>query len=88
VAPRKGDRGPRRGRRTLWGGRTQVRPVWDLGMRVATRFTPQSTAFSPRLLAAGNGKKVALTACLQKLLTILKAMLKQRTPWQPQGVQN
>ena len=88
VAPLNGDRGPRRGRRTLWGGRAHVRTVFSMGTRVATRSNPQITAFYARLLAAGQGKKVALTACMHKLLTMLNAMLKHRTPWQPQEVQN
>jgi transposase len=52
--------------------------------RVATRSTPQITAFYERLLAAGQVKKVALTACMRKLLTMLNAMLKPRTPWHAQ----
>ena len=88
VAPLNGDSGTRRGRRTIWGGRAHVRTVLDMGTRVATRDNPQITAFDERLLAAGNVKKVALTACMPKLLTILNAMLKHRTPWQPQEVQN
>jgi transposase len=58
-----------------------------MGTLVATRCTPRIKAFSQRLLAAGKGTKVALTACRQKLLTILNAMLKHRTPWQTQEVQ-
>ena len=55
---------------------------------MATRSNPRSKAFDERLLATGKVKKVALTACIQKFLTILNAMLKQRTPWQPQEVQS
>ncbi len=55
-----------------------------MGTLVATRFTPPINVFDARLLAAGNGKKVALTACMHTLLTMLNAMLKHRTPWQPQ----
>jgi transposase len=55
---------------------------------VATRFNPQIKTFYQRLLAAGKVKKVALTACMRKFLTMLNAMLKQRMPWQPQEVQN
>jgi transposase len=55
-----------------------------MSTRVATRFNPQINAFYQRLLAAGNVKKVALTACMRKFLTILNAMLKHRTPWQAQ----
>ena len=87
VAPLNGDSGPLRGRRTIWGGRAQVRTVLDMGTLVATRDNPQITAFDERLLAAGKVKKVALTACMPKLLTILNARLKHRTPWQPQEVQ-
>jgi transposase len=88
VAPRHGDRGTRRGRRTIWGGRAHVRPVLSMGTLVATRCNPPLKAFDERLLAAGKVKKVALTACMHKFLTILNAMLKHRTPWQPQEVQS
>jgi len=88
VAPLHGDRGTLRGRRTMWGGRAPVRTVLDMGPLVATRDNPQSKVFSERLLAAGKVKKVALTACMHKLLTILNALLQHRTPWQPQEVQN
>jgi len=55
---------------------------------VATRDNPQIKVFDERLLAAGNVKKVALTACMHKFLTMLNAMLKHRTPWQRQEVQS
>jgi transposase len=87
VAPLNGDSGTLRGRRTMWGGRAHVRTVWSMGTLVATRDNPRIKAFYERLLAAGKGKKVALTACMQKFLTILNAMLKHRTPWQSQEVQ-
>ena len=80
--------GPARGRRTIWGGRALVRTVLDMGTRVATRFNPPIKVVSERLLSAGKVKKVALTACMHKLLTMLNALLKHRTPWQPQEVQN
>ena len=82
VAPLNCDSGTLRGRRTMWGGRAHVRTVLDMGTLVATRFNPQIKAFYQRLLAAGKRKKVALTACMHKLLTILNAMLKHRTSWQ------
>jgi transposase len=88
VAPLNGDRGTLRGRRTMWGGRAHVRTVLYMGTLVATRFNPQIKAFYQRLLAAGKIKKVALTACMRKLLTMLNAMLKHRKPWQPQEVQS
>jgi transposase len=87
-APLNGDRGTLRGRRIMWGGRAQVRTGLYLGTLVATRCTPPIKAFYQRLLAAGKIQKVALTACMRKLLTILNAMLKHRTSWQVQGVQN
>ena len=88
MAPLHGASGTRRGRRTSWGGRAQVRTVFSMGTLVATRDTPQITALYARLLAAGKVKKVALTACMHTLLTILNAMLQHRTPWQPQEAQN
>jgi len=88
VAPLNCDSGTMRGRRTIWGGRAHVRTVLSMGTLVATRFTPVIRAFYQRLLAAGTVKKVALTACMHKFLTILNAMLKHRTPWQAQEVQS
>jgi transposase len=88
VAPLNCDSGTLRGRRTIWGGRAHVRTVLSMGTLVATRFNPQIKVFYERLLAAGKAKKVALTACMHTLLTILNAMLKHRTPWKPQEVQN
>ncbi len=81
VAPLNRDSGTLRGRRTVWGGRAQVRAVLYMGAIVAARFNPVIRAFYQRLCAAGKAKKVALTACMRKLLTILNAMLKHRTPW-------
>lgn len=88
VAPLNCDSGTLRGRRSIWGGRAHVRTVLYMGTLVATRFNPRIKAFYERLLAAGKLKKVALTACMHKFLTILNAMLKHRTPWQTQEVQN
>jgi transposase len=87
VAPLNRDSGTLRGRRTIWGGRAHVRTVLYMGTLVATRYNPRIKAFYERLLAAGKVKKVALTACMHKFLTILNAMLKPRTPWQAQEVQ-
>ena len=88
VAPLNCDSGTLRGRRIIWGGRAHVRTVLYMGTLVATRSNPRIKAFYERLLAAGKVKKVALTACMHKFLTILNAMLKHRTPWQPQEVQS
>jgi transposase len=87
VAPFNRDSGTLRGTRTVWGGRAQVRAVLYMGTLVATRFNPVIRAFYQRLCAAGKPKKVALTACMRKLLIILNAMLKHRTPWRPELVQ-
>ena len=86
VAPLNCDSGTLRGRRTIWGGRAHVRTVLYMGTLVATRYNPRIKALYERLLAAGKVKKVALTACMRKLLTMLNAMLKHRTPWQSQEV--
>jgi len=82
VAPLNRDSGTMRGKRTIWGGRAKVRASLYMATLVATRHNPVIQAFYERLCAAGKAKKVALTACMRKLLTILNAMLKHRTPWQ------
>ena len=81
VAPLNRDSGALRGKRRVWGGRAQVRVALYMATLVATRFNPVIRAFYQRLCATGKPKKVALTACMRKLLTILNAMLKHRTPW-------
>ena len=82
VAPLNRDSGRYRGKRMVWGGRARVREALYMGTLVATRFNPVIRAFYQRLLAAGKPKKVALTACMRKLLTILNAMARHETPWQ------
>ena len=82
VAPFNRDSGTLRGKRTVWGGRAPVRAALYMATLVATRCNPVVRAFYHRLCAAGKPKKVALTACMRKLLTILNAMLKHGTPWQ------
>jgi transposase len=81
VAPFNRDTGKRRGKRVIWGGRAQVRTVLYMATLAATRFNPVLKAFYHRLLQAGKPKKVALVACMRKLLCILIAIMKQRTPW-------
>jgi transposase len=81
VAPLNRDSGTLRGKRTVWGGRAQVRAVLYMAAVVATRYNPAIRAFYQRLCAAGKAKKVAFTACMRKMLTMLNAMLKNRTPW-------
>jgi transposase len=86
VAPFNRDSGTLRGRRTVYGGRAEVRAVLYMGALVATRHNPVLKAFYERLCAAGKAKKVALTACMHKLLTIMNAMVRDLKPWQPQEV--
>ena len=81
VAPFNRDRGTLRGRRTVWGGRSRVRGVLYMGTLTATRFNPVISDFYQRLLLAGKTKKVALVACMRKLLTTLNAMVKNSSPW-------
>ncbi|MEE8442449.1 MAG: transposase, partial [Dehalococcoidia bacterium] len=81
VAPLNRDSGTLRGKRTVWGGRATVRAALYMAALVASRWNPVLRTFYQRLCAAGKPKKVALTACMRKLLTILNAMLKHRTPW-------
>jgi transposase len=83
VAPLNRDSGTLRGKRTVWGGRATVRAALYMATLVATRRNPVIRALYARLLAAGKLKKVALTACMRKLLVILNALLKHRTRWAP-----
>jgi transposase len=84
VAPLNRDSGTLRGSRTIWGGRAHVRTALYMSTLVAVRYNPVLKTFYERLRAAGKAAKVALTACMRKLLTILHAMVKHHTPWQPQ----
>ena len=81
VAPFNSDSGQRRGTRTIFGGRARVRAALYMAALVATRHNPLIRTFYERLLKAGKDKKVALVACMRKLLTILNAMLKQQKKW-------
>lgn len=81
VAPLARDSGAMRGRRAIAGGRARVRSALYMAALVAARCNPAIRAFYQRLVAAGKPKKVALVACMRKLLTILTAMLRTRTPW-------
>jgi transposase len=83
VAPLNCESGILRGRRIVWGGRAQVRAALWMGTLVAVQHNPVLRRFYDRLAAAGKPKKVALTACMHKLLLILNALLRQRTSWQP-----
>jgi transposase len=81
VAPLSCESGTWRGRRIVWGGRARVRTALYMATLVASRHNPIIAAFYRRLCAAGKPKKVALTACIHKLLTILNAIVRQGTPW-------
>ena len=83
VAPFSRDSGPHRGKRSVWGGRATVRSTLYMGALVASRRNPVLREFYQRLLEAGKPKKVALTACMRKLLTILNSMVRTGQKWDP-----
>lgn len=83
VAPFNRDSGTLRGKRKVWGGRGQVRAALYMAALVATRYNPVLREFYQRLCAAGKPKKVALTACMRKLLTILNTMVRDHRHWNP-----
>ena len=81
LAPFNQDSGKKRAQRVIWGGRATVRAALYMATLVATRRNPAIQAFYQRLLAMHKPKKVALTACMHKLLTILNALARRQTPW-------
>lgn len=81
VAPINRDSGKMRGRRTVWGGRGSVRAALYMAALVASCHNPIIKTFYQRLIAAGKPAKVALTACMRKLLVILNTMVANNTPW-------
>ena len=85
VAPFSRDSGTLRGKRAVWGGRSRVRGVLYMGALTATRWNPVIRDFYQKLLAAGKPKKLALVACMRKLLVILNAMLKHGASWGDKG---
>ncbi len=82
VAPFNRDSGKFRGRRMIWGGRANVRGVLYMGSLTAVRHNPVLRQFYQRLVGQGKAKKVALTACMHKLLRILNAIVRDGQPWQ------
>jgi transposase len=84
VAPYNCDSGTLRGHRHCWGGRAQTRRVLYMATLSAARCNPQIRPFYERLVAKGKPKKVALTACMHKLLLIMHAMVRDNTAWNPQ----
>ena len=83
VAPLNRDSGQVRGKRSVWGGRARVRKVLYMAALVASRHNPVIREFYERLVAAGKPRKVAVVACMRKLLSILNSMLKQGAAWRP-----
>jgi len=81
VAPLNCDSGKYKGRRFTWGGRADVRSALFMDTLSATRYNPLIKTFYQRLLTNGKKKKVALVACMHKLLTILNAIMKSGKPW-------
>lgn len=81
VAPFNDDSGKRRGSRYIQGGRAEVRSVLYMATLTATRCNPAIKQFFDRLIASGKPFKVAMTACMRKLLTILNVVLKNKEPW-------
>ena len=77
TCPFNRDSGTMRGKRTIFGGRAEVRSVLHMATLTATRCNPVIKVFYDRLISAGKKHKVALTACMRKFITILNAMLKQ-----------
>jgi transposase len=88
VAPFNCESGKWKGTRRIWGGRAAVRAVLYMATCAAVRHNPVVRAVYERLIAAGKRKKVALVACMRKLLTICNAVITQRTPWRYQPLDN
>ncbi len=82
VAPLNRDSGVMRGKRLVWGGRASVRTALYMAAMCAIRYNPVIRAYYQRLLARGKPRKVALVACMRKLLVILNTMARTGTPWQ------
>jgi transposase len=86
VAPHAADSGTLRGKRLIWGGRSSVRQVLYMATLAAIRFNPPFRALYQRLVGARKPPKLALVACMRKLLTTLDAMARENAPWHPVGV--
>ena len=82
VAPLACDSGQHKGKRSIWGGRADVRSTLYMATLSAIRHNPVINAFYERLVLAGKPKKVSIVACMRKLLTILNAMLRDQTKWE------
>jgi len=84
LAPFNCDSGTMRGRRSIYGGRSQVRTLLYMAATTAIRYNPVIRTFYERLKSRGKPHKVAMVACMRKMLTILNAMVRQSTPWTPE----
>lgn len=84
LAPFNRDSGVMRGRRSIYGGRSQVRTLLYMAATTAIRSNPVIRAFYEQLTARGKPHKVAMVACMRKMLTILNAMVRQSAPWTPE----
>lgn len=85
VCPFNRDSGRWRGKRSIFGGRAAVRSILYMAIVSAIRWNPLIKSFYERLLAAGKPKKLAMTACMRKLLVILNAIMRDRADWNPNG---
>lgn len=83
VAPLSRDSGSRRGSRSIWGGRAQVRRLLYMPTLVAIQYNPVISNMYRRLVDNGKPKKVAIVACMRKLVIVANAMVRDRTPWSP-----
>lgn len=83
VAPLSNDSGKHRGKRSIWGGRADVRAILYMATISAIRCNPAIKAFADRLKQAGKPAKVVIVACMRKLLTVMNTMIKNNTPWTP-----
>ncbi len=88
IAPFCNNSGERKGKKMIWGGRKEVRTALYMPMLSAIQHNKVIKAFYDRLIAKGKIRKVAVIACMRKLLTILNAMLKNNTPWNPDYAKN
>jgi transposase len=88
VAPLNADSGRHKGKRTTWGGRATVRTALYMAALSAIRYNPVIKVFYERLVAKGKLKKVALVACMHKMLTIMNAIIKSGIPWNPEHQNN
>jgi len=86
IAPYCRDSGTLKGKRTIWGGRRQVRTAVYMATLSAKKFNPAIKVFYDRLLAKGKTKKVAMVACMRKLLIVMNTMVKNNEPWNAEMV--